>query len=394
MSGKRQSATASYAVVQGMYWMSFCIIFSFSSVYLLDRGFSNTGIGLLIGVSGTLSAILQPLVGEFADKSRKVSLRGLIMAVAGLMLLCAAGLILSPSSPLLTLLLYGILVVFLQVLTPLVYSLGMSCVNRGISLDFGLARGIGSLGFAGISYVAGLLVAAAGARIIPLLILALYGGLLAAVLRFGYGEQNHEAEARKEENGSSAKGKDLGFFTRYHRFFLVLAGGTLSFTSHNMINNFLFQIMTSKGGGSEAMGMAMALAAVCELPTMFFFGWMVKRVSSGTWLKISGLFFFLKSFATCLAPGITGMYLIQGLQMFGFALFVVASVYYVNEIMEERDRVKGQACMTMTNTLGGVLGSVLGGTLIDGFGIGVMLAAAAGAAAMGMGIMWMSVKRR
>lgn len=195
MSGKRQSATASYAVVQGMYWMSFCIIFSFSSVYLLDRGFSNTGIGLLIGVSGTLSAILQPLVGEFADKSRKVSLRGLIMAVAGLMLLCAAGLIFSPSSPVLTLFLYGTLVVFLQVLTPLVYSLGMSCVNRGITLDFGLARGIGSLGFAGISYVAGLLVAAAGARVIPLLILALYGGLLAAVLRFGYGEQNQIGRA-------------------------------------------------------------------------------------------------------------------------------------------------------------------------------------------------------
>ena len=51
MENGRQSKTAQYALIQALYWMSFCMIFAYASVYLLDRGFSNTAIGLLIGIS-------------------------------------------------------------------------------------------------------------------------------------------------------------------------------------------------------------------------------------------------------------------------------------------------------------------------------------------------------
>ena len=51
--------------------------------------------------------------------------------------------------------------------------------------------------------------------------------------------------------------------------------------------------------------------------------------------------------------------------MGAFALYIPASVYYVNETMAPRDKFKGQAVMTATNTLGGVIGSLLGGFLLD-----------------------------
>ena len=60
------------------------------------------------------------------------------------------------------------------------------------------------------------------------------------------------------------------------------------------------------------------------------------------------------------------------MQMGSFAIYIPASVYYVNEVMEERDKFKGQALMTGTNTLGGVIGSLLGGFLIDQAGVSVM----------------------
>lgn len=393
MKEKKQYATASYALVQGLYWMSFCIIFTFSSIYLLDRGFRNTEIGLLIAVSGAISAVLQPLAGDFADRKKNLSLRVLVIIISCLMLILAAGLFLAAKQPVMTLLFYGMLVVLLQVLTPLLYSLGMRCVNKGVSLNFGLARGIGSLAFAGISYLAGLLVAAVGAVVIPFLIAGIYMLLIVAVSAFRY---DVAAPSGCEEEGAKLqqKGgrKETGFFKRYHRFLMLLAGAVLVFTSHNMINNFAFQIVQSKGGGSEAMGTMIALAAGSELPIMFLFGWMVKKVSSGTWLKISGVFFFIKALATYAVTGMGGMYLIQGLQMFGFALFVVASVYYVNQIMDEKDRVKGQAYMTMTNTLGSVLGSLAGGALIDMAGIRIMLLVSAGAAVAGMLLMGVSTE--
>ena len=66
MENGGQSKTAQYALIQGLYWMSFCMIFAYASVYLLDRGLSNTAIGLLIGISGSVSAILQPWIGGMA----------------------------------------------------------------------------------------------------------------------------------------------------------------------------------------------------------------------------------------------------------------------------------------------------------------------------------------
>lgn len=44
----------------------------------------------------------------------------------------------------------------------------------------------------------------------------------------------------------------------------------------------------------------------------------------------------------------------------------------MNEVMEGQDKFKGQALMTGTNTLGGMIGSLLGGFLIDHAGVAVM----------------------
>ena len=49
---KPRFLTSHYAWIQGCYWMAYCILLFFSSVYLLDQGFSNTQIGLLLGLSG------------------------------------------------------------------------------------------------------------------------------------------------------------------------------------------------------------------------------------------------------------------------------------------------------------------------------------------------------
>ena len=65
-----------------------------------------------------------------------------------------------------------------------------------------------------------------------------------------------------------------------------------------------------------------------------------------------------------------------------FAIFVPASVYYINNLMPANDKIKGQAYMT-TTTLGGVIGSLLGGTLIDALSVPSMLLIATIISALG-----------
>ena len=101
----------------------------------------------------------------------------------------------------------------------------------------------------------------------------------------------------------------------------------------------------------------------------------------------------IKTLSTLLAPTITVLYFVQAFQMFGFALYTVSSVYYVNSIMEEQDAIKGQAYMTMTNSLGSVLGALIGGWLLDAAGTTAMLVFATAAAAVGMTIVLLTVGR-
>ena len=134
----------------------------------------------------------------------------------------------------------------------------------------------------------------------------------------------------------------------------------------------MIQIITNVGGTSADLGRLLAIAAITEIPVMFLFSIIVKHVKSSVLLIISGIFFALKAFGYFAARNIALMTVAAVMQMGSFALYIPASVYYVNEVMEEQDKFKGQALMTGTNTLGGMIGSLLGGFLIDHAGVAVM----------------------
>lgn len=382
--------TVRYAWLQGGFWMSFCIVFNYAGVFLLSKGYSNSEIGIIVASAGLVSVLLQPLVAGLSDKHEKISLRRLILFLSVVMLLAGAILSIPGLHMLWNALFYSVLLAVLQILTPLVNAIGMECINHGISVNFGLARGIGSVSYALISFLAGGLIERFSSTLVPFLVIFCYLLVFAAAYAFCFSDsrtKNPELEQAEQtsetlfEDGVAAG--NTSFFSSYRRFFILLAGISLLFICHNMLNNYLFQIMTYHNGGSSEMGIAAAISAVLELPTMIAFSYIVRKVSSSTLLKISGFFFTLKSFLTLIAVGITGVYLAQAAQMFGFALFTPASVYYTNSLIRPADRARGQAFMTATNTAGSVFGSLLGGFLIDSRGIPAMLLTATVIAAVG-----------
>lgn len=389
MEKKEKNLTFSYALIQGFFWMNFVGVLGFASVYLLDMGMTNTQIGLLIAAAGMISAVLQPVIASYADSPASPPLKRMVL------ILCIAAfsmafllLVTSGYSLLLTGLFYGGSITILQILTPLINSLGMESLNQGKTLNFGVARGIGSVAYAIAAYVLGGIAASLGAVSIPVAIMLVFGALMISLLFFPFQKPKAEGEKASTENGGSFP----SFIKRYKRFCAALCGCICLYISHILINSFTFQIVERKGGGSQEMGFAMALASILELPVMFLFGFMVKKVRADVWFRISGIFFMLKTLGTLLAQNIRSFYFVQVFQRFGWALITVSSVYYVNSVMEEQDAIKGQAYMTMTYTLGSVLGALIGGALIDRAGVDAMLAFAAAAAFLGMAIVLAAVR--
>ena len=78
--------------------------------------------------------------------------------------------------------------------------------------------------------------------------------------------------------------------------------------------------------------------------------------------------------------------------MTAYALFIPASAYYVDEVMSEADKVKGQAYVNVAITLGGVFSNLLCGRILDGSGVTPMLTVASVVCAAGLIIVFGSIR--
>ena len=362
--------TARYALLQSSYWSGFCLIVNFASVYLLAQGLSNAEIGMVIAVASALSTVAQPLVAGVADRSRWplrlwLVAGGLAIAIVGLALLLPGerGLLVAVN--------YGLLIGSIQLLQPLVNSVGMAVINLGVKVNFGVARASASLAFALLSLAAGRIVEATSEASLPLMLLLVQLVFVVAAATFVF--RRAEGGEGLVEAGLEANHPAPLDRRAWLRFALLLLGFTLAMSSHNLVNGFMFQVVTFHGGTAADMGLAIMIAALTELPTMIGWNLLQRRWSPGVLMIVAGVMFAVKSIATWLAPNLAAIYLAQALQFAAFGLIIPASVYYIDRHFPPGQRTTGQAYMTMTATAGSVVGSVVGGIVLDAAGVPSML---------------------
>lgn len=404
--------TARYAVVQSSYWSAFCLIVNFASVYLLAHGLSNAQIGVLLAVAGAVATVVQPIVAGIVDRSR-VPLR-LWLVLGGIVVAALAAALLPQGEGFLTAVTYGLLVALIQVVQPLVNSLGMAAVAQGFRVNFGVARACGSVTFALLSVGAGALIAATSAKAVALLLIVaaavFVAGSATFILRHPAAPATDYAassvsrkRAAAEAAGEPAVGhrdparlSDPPALDRraWKLFSLLLVGIMLGMTSHTLVNAFLFQIVDFHGGDAGAMGLAAMVAAMVELPTMVFFERLISRWTPGTLLIVGGIGFAVKNLAAYLAPNLAVLYLSQVLQFAGFGLVIPATVYYVNRLFPAALRVRGQAYITMTFSAGSVVGALIGGVVLDAAGVPMLLLVGTVAATVGAVFVWFGADRR
>lgn len=368
--------TLQYAVVQGGYWASFCATYGFATVFLLSRGLSTSQIGVAIALANIFAVFLQPYFATIADEGKKISLHTLTILLDLGALITFLLLLFTTNFFLATFALFVLTNALSQTFQPLINAVGFYYINRGVTINFGLPRSIGSLSYAIVSTIIGYLVERYGSNVILLagvIILAIIAAMLHFMPRIE--EVNEVAKNADAVAKDSTTGKEsiFSFFLRYKMFSVALLGSSCIFIFHFATNNYMLQIVENIGGNASTMGTALSIAAACEIPAMMFSSQIMKKIRYNYLLIISGIFFCAKAVIYLLATNIPMLYFSQVLQMISYAFYIPASVYYVNETMSEKDKVKGQAIMTGTTTLGGVIGSLLGGVTIDHFGLTTML---------------------
>ncbi len=372
--------TINYSILQAVSIAGYCCVFSFAPVFLLAHGFSNSELGITFTVGNTFGLLFGPVVAAFADRTTRYSVRTLAAVMFALCALFSFFLLLLPPQVLPIAVVFILLLGFFTTEVSLVTSMAMEHINRGVPLNYSLARGIGSFAYASLSLGMGFLVQRFGPQIVMVTNIGL--GLIGMVLVYTFRTAaKSAAPAGRDEPKAAGL---LEFALKNRRFMAVVAGGALLFFSHIVINTYTIQIIRRVGGDSSQLGIAIAIAGFLELPAMALFPWFHRKMRSpGAILKLSGVFVVLKAILTLLAPNVLWIYVAQSLQFFAYALFLPASVYYVNQVIGQADKVKGQTIMAMSMGISGIIGNFLGGFMLDSRGgvpfmltVGILISAA------------------
>lgn len=367
-----------YISMQVPYWMGYSVLGTFTSVFLLSRDFTNGQIGTVLSLANLFATIAQPFLASFADRMTRIRLSQLAAGMALLLVLFSGILLILPKAFLIIALIYILLYSSLVLLQPLTIAIGTFFISRGYALNFGVARGMGSLAFAVAASMTGVLIERFSATIILYLLIGFF--LIFALVTLSIDTRKDGGKYSEsivpEHLQEVHTGEPIGlveFAKKYKRFMFLLVGVSFLFVFHTITNSYMYQIMQPLGGTEANVGSSLSVAALSELPTMFFFSFLLRRFKIHSLMRFAAVFFSVKALLVLFAGNIFLINAGQSLQMLGFAMHTMASVYYTNQIIPQKDLVKGQTLMATANSIGGIIGAFAGGHILSLFSVSAML---------------------
>ena len=246
----------SYGCIHGTYWMIYGIVSSFASVFLLGRGYLNTEIGIILAVANVVAVVIQPLVADLADRSKKISTIGISQIMTIMMMVMTVGLFVLQGKSVALSVVFVLLIAWHTAVQPLINSLSFKLSESGIHINFGIARSVGSLSYSLLCAVLGVLVARFGIEVLPIsaeIVMAMMAiSLLMTKRQYDKTKNCGKREAAEETAAENltemveiAEDINLLEFIRRNKLFFIANIGVIGlYFSNSVMNNYLMQIVT------------------------------------------------------------------------------------------------------------------------------------------------------
>ncbi len=371
-----------YSASQALNSGLLAAMLAFASIFMLDKGLTNSTIGIILALSNVLSIAVQTFFANYTNRNKSVKLQDMLTVLLLVVIVSSALLLFIPSFAIF--LLSAILAFsFVQSSTPFVNSLAFIYEEEGIHIKYGIARGFGSLSYALITLLLGFVIEKTSSSILPVFYMGLAFIFILVVRSYKLPkhelaieevpEQEEQEMNHQRESVPVSEQSLMSFLSEYRELVYIIIGLGFVLFAQTMINTFLINIVTPLGGDSSAVGLAIFIAAAVEIPIMMNFDWLVKKRSTAFWLKLSAIFFVAKVVLMFFATNLTMIYISQFLQFGSYALAYPAAVQYIKNKVHEKDLFKGQTLFTIGITASNVFASFLGGMLIDSLGTGGMV---------------------
>ena len=358
----KKNAQTSYNLIQVLYWTVYGFMLGFSSVYLLEQGFTNAQIGVVLGCAYLFSTLMQPAIASAFERTGVNLMHGVVYLYIALMAVAVCMFFL----PLPKFLLAAGLVICLgleSAIQPSINTMLQMYEAAGFPVRFGTARGFGSFVYALVVAIMGRVLESISPIYLPLFYLGGSVVLCAYLLlvKIPEGEISARPKASKETSAMALCSQP---------WFLLLMGAT-AFLALNalLVGSYMIQIMYEIGGGSTEQGIAVAIAAAMEFPAMLVYASIAKKYTDRRMMVLCGWVWAFKCGLIAIAQSPYFIFAAQILQFAGYGFFVPANVRYIRELLPESAFLKAQSLTGSAFTAGTLIAVVGGGALLDAVGV-------------------------
>ena len=360
----------SYTLVHVVYWAMFAIFAGYQTSLLLGRGFTSGEAGIFASIRCFAGILAQPLLGGWADRHPEVPIKRLLNAC--LVLALGVNVVFYTTRPGF----WGTALIFLTLgilelnAYPLLDSMAVQFIAAGVDMSYSLSRGLGSLSYALACVACGQQAVRFGTESLLLTHMALLVLMIAVVALY----PAFPKDALQAQGGGERPHSILYILKSSRPFTLTLVSLFFTLAAIMPIVSFMVNLVSDRGGDEGHLGLALFLMGASELPAAMLFTPLFRRFGAAGTLRMSICFMAVKPLLFLLAPGLSGLLLVQPVQLLGYGLFTPASVYYANANVSPVDQVKGQSIMMIaSNGLGAMFGNFLAGYAIDWGGADAML---------------------
>ena len=335
------------------------IIISYLPLYLMHKGLDGTEIGWVLAVGPLASIFAQPFWGYMSDKYKTVK-RILLICIIGLLL---SSILFFQMNELLAIILAGAVFYFF---TSPIGALGDSLAQRrsdDLHVSFGSIRTWGAIGFATSSLIVGQVLTIIGIEY--MMWPYLFFGVIALFVVFQLKDVKVDADPIQL--------KDVKQIITNKPFFIFLGIIMFITISHRANDSYIGLYIAQLGGSNSLIGIAWFVGVASEAVVFAFAGKWFKKYHTFIFIIFAGGLYSIRWFLYAAIDDPIYIIAFQFLHGITFGVFYLAAFNYVTRIIPKLLQSTGHLVFfAVFFGVSGIIGSLVGGALIDSYGGGTL----------------------
>jgi PPP family 3-phenylpropionic acid transporter len=334
-----------------LYYAGIGQFLAFLNVYYNNIGLSGTQIGLLGTISTAIAVISATLWGMLSDRLGKprwlfaTAFTGTILGTLALSTAQPFGWILMAVC---------LLSLFNNTLAPLIDSTALVLLGEQRQ-RYGTYRVWGSIGYILTSTAAGFIYEQTGLH-------AMFLGFVVLML-LGLWVSLYLPDQNVHLRGSAWSG--IGQMIRKPQWLIFAGSAFFIWLASNGMLSFLGVTIKKMGGTNSLVGLAGTVAAIVEIPGMFFSDRILRRLGSKRLMGIGIVGYMLRMFFYAIMPAPGWALVIATMNSITYMPFWIGAVAYASDRAPENMKATSQGLLYSITSLASVVGGLGSGWLFD-----------------------------